>query len=401
VEKGTRYRTLARSPSCLTSIVFLPEGGWPVPDPLSPGEERPPVACDGAISRDIWHKIRHNSEALSRSLACRSSVLGGKARGGAFSRLGSAMRSIPVMSESGGRGKPAPLEIWSRLAAVRPLLDHGPRLLAALYVFGFVVVNHYMASFAVASPNLFEGRYLSAGLLFVVVAGAPMVSAQLAFLSARRSANGPRSRVARIAIVITVFALLQVTLWIPWSQLLMALIAVDGDPRAETRFFISVSLAAVSLLFVLRDLGEFWAADTYHWWNETLLRGVYSVILLLAILIYFAGTIYPRVAPEYGGGAAPAGRVILKPGTTAMDVGLPPTQRAVIVDQRDGFLRLLICPDSSPNGPRRISVPADVVLSVVNEPGNAAAAAVNVGVVGLGARMCSRRPGAGARWLIP
>lgn len=279
---------------------------------------------------------------------------------------------------------------FARIGVLRPLADHWARVAAVVYAFGFIVVNHYLARYAIATPSLIEGRYLSAGILFTIIVGIPAMSAPLALRWANRQFEG--AGVARQLKVVGVLTVAEWAVWAAWSIYLLARLAIDRSPGIEALVFVLAALSGIGLSLHVQQIDSLHADDANQWWQELLYRAPLLIALVVSCVAGFASGIYPKILPQYGGGAAPAVRLVLRPDYSAATLGLPPSQRAAIVDQRDGFLRLLVCPGVPPNKPLRISVPVDAILAIVNEaaPGRMTNDIPTGRIVGLTENMCGR-----------
>lgn len=127
-------------------------------------------------------------------------------------------------------------------------------MLAFVYVVGFLVSNGHSAQYAVVSPELLQAKYLSAGLLFVVVAAFPTGIAAFQYLVRKRKLATEDTtkvwwkRVEGWTFWFTVpFSLLQALVALVWSESLLGTILVDRSRPSEMAFFVIASLLGLPL----------------------------------------------------------------------------------------------------------------------------------------------------------
>jgi hypothetical protein len=229
--------------------------------------------------------------------------------------------------------------------------------------------------------GLLDTRYVSAGLLFVILVAIPaalmVLGAVYAWRLARPRASWSQRVWARqiaLGVAVLGFFLAAGLYFIAEAMKLTA-----NDPnswRDATRFLMAVSVSVLVLLLLPYPFPAR-APDDYVWWFEFLIRSALGVLLLLILLSRFSTTVYTRIRPEYGGGAAPKVHFILRPsarasgkdtvGKGAATVGLagipevdssrsPESADGLLIEERNGFFRLLMCVRDSLKVARRDSL---------------------------------------------
>jgi hypothetical protein len=242
----------------------------------------------------------------------------------------------------------------NRLSATLQALSHllvvGTGL---VYIFGFIIVSVFDATYGIADFSLFRTRVIGAGLVFVCLLGIPMVATLRMFalfgLSVRSTGIlaprvSPKNQwLATLDVVLfipfscVVFALLVSFLFKPgsgWKPMgaalyfltvaVMAAVAVYSQKHFDQRPFVFVTfslLASVALLIVLfkfADRSFFWSViwfscvsgltlGTFREARTQELRKTpwerHVLIIVPIIFGLYATTVFPNIRHEYGGGA--------------------------------------------------------------------------------------------------
>lgn len=276
--------------------------------------------------------------------------------------------NLPIEEKSHSADAPAAVG-----AVLHALAKEAASFAATLYVVGFVIVNVHLSRFAQASTDLIEARFLSAGLLFAFLAGAPLIEASLAFMfvkqvgeKAIRTAGGlARKELSILGRLTGLFLLLQILAWAFWSFLVLDRFSIHRDLSAEAWYFALLNGTAIAVV-----LWAEWGIRKYHkrinlisWLHELPLLFVLILLSLLGTVVSFARVIYPTVPPSYGGGAAPVAWLIPRnqqPWESLILKGRP----VAIVDEQAPFLRVLVCDSINQMKPHAVAIALEEVVGI-------------------------------------
>ena len=250
--------------------------------------------------------------------------------------------------------KPISKEVAESIGRVIPVA------LLALYVVGFIISTQYYAGLALPSPDLLQTRFLGAGILFLMLYAMP--SAAIAFLVVRSTYLGFVSVQRRVAARNTsepksssetpdpadaeaeaspmnestvspdssgtepgIRSLLLISvagvIFDGWGRV-MAMISTQGGTGSHMYLPTSMPGQALWLGVLASGLG-WWAVSIRNPYVAPMykidlpyvgavVRLVGGAPILFLALTTFAGHIYPRVLPAFGGGAATRGKLRLQ-----------------------------------------------------------------------------------------
>jgi len=256
--------------------------------------------------------------------------------------------------------------------AIDQLMSLLPGLLAFVYFEGYIAANSYFARLEFTKSELLSGRYVSAGVLFLVLSTLPLAGSLALWVSILR--RKPEARVWWLV-------LLPITAAGVYATLIQEIVLRPFTQAAYWRYFsvlfvIGFFLAQFLLLIEAReDL-----ANSPAWLRKLLPhtrtdrpgfeRSVIMATVAVACLAFFAlganrfgGWVYPSILPEYGGGASVLARIALRQEASREARDAMSSQILSLVDQDDHFLYVLVCGDS---GARRPVHVYSVALGDVN-----------------------------------
>lgn len=229
------------------------------------------------------------------------------------------------------------------------ILRYLPHAVAVLYVTGFIVTNGATAQVERIDLDLLQARYLSAGLLFLVLGGVPIAGGALWSSPSSSPQASPeatstasptkfdlfaRSRGARLGLL-AAYTLL-------WYLLLFQIsVAVNYTLAAAflcVAFIGGKQLRDVAELFRRRALGD--AVISNH---HLLFNTLNSTVLIVSMLGLFASVIYGAAKPEFGGGATWLVQAELKDSSLSSTIGQRPI---AIVSETNERVQLVFCTDS-------------------------------------------------------
>lgn len=238
---------------------------------------------------------------------------------------------------------------------------HPAWFLGLTYAAGYVTVNRYLASYAEVSGELVQSRYLSAGALFLLVVGVPVASAFAEWQVVKQWANqegragttasSHRSWLKRVAIAGLLLLLVQAAFVVLWDQQFVQALEVSHQWGSSATEFGLVSFSAFVLAYLVDANRPMWWSTThtvawkFHNVATPFALGVGSLLFFLST---FANEWYPRIRPEYGGGAAPVAAVYVRDTGLASKLGLDTLDVVAMVGQYQGFVHIVSCV-----GPRR------------------------------------------------
>lgn len=222
-------------------------------------------------------------------------------------------------------------------------------LVAVAYGAGFLVVNEYLARYAEVPGELVHSRYISAGILFIFVVGIPVGVSVVEWRMLCVRPNTPAPGVNK-----------GTRWWLAtWGWLLVMQAGFFGAWRSLVLGPIEVApswtVDAVSFFpLVLLGIAASSLADTHRqsWISRTLLVRqlstaiplfVYGAAALLLLVATFAIAWYPRLKPQYGGGAAPAATVYLRDDALATALGIDTLHAVAVMGQYDGYIHVVTC----------------------------------------------------------
>lgn len=252
--------------------------------------------------------------------------------------------SVPGTTESGGATERPP-DFFRRWLA-RPAW-----LLGGIYTAGMIIVNQHLARYADVSGGLVQWRYVSAGLLCLVILGFPLSTAVLTWIGAidatRENVRIVRSRRSRLLywlLIFSVWTLIQGAVFWAWHQL-VGLIIVAPNASIEAVTFVAACATGLTGILTVHSERLAWHSTQSFKWR---LSGVaYPALLVTTLLItamsLFARIWYPRVRPEYGGGAATAATIVLSGPSLGATLSLDTTVTVAIIGEYDGYIHLVAC----------------------------------------------------------
>jgi len=235
-------------------------------------------------------------------------------------------------------------------------------LAVSSYAIGFIIVNSYLLNYGSAGASLFKVKYISAGLLFLLIAALIAISFSAVFW-ARTQKEELESNRRRAVLWAPTFALyilylllnqitdsevrspLEEIQWLRWVPLAVLMMLVAGLVIEESKWewrgarwlrnnrgVSNLGLASVILITsyspaVLMVLGLLayiiFSAMSFAFsedpvavrFNDWPIKVIYDlaffVVLLLISLGFFGQSMYGHIKPQYGGGQPARVRVVL------------------------------------------------------------------------------------------
>lgn len=246
---------------------------------------------------------------------------------------------------------------------VRDLLQQSPAVLLLLYVSGYIAANSHYARYEMVKTTLLTGRYLAAGLLYMVFAAVPAAVGFAYPLHAgmHKGANSVKWAVLLAVLYVTSLALysglvIQNTTigsrW--WSGAFMASTAIIG------------ALVSWGILQSKLDVRD----PTARVFDRIFKLITQFAIPMMAAAFIFGGAIYPSIHPSFGGAAVLEGYVILIPEAPAELRFMMEAQPLPFVDQDERFLYVVACREPlGSTKPGVIMIPLDFIAAAsINSP---------------------------------
>ncbi|MHB8526674.1 MAG: hypothetical protein ACYDD2_11025 [Candidatus Acidiferrales bacterium] len=297
------------------------------------------------------------------------------------------------------------LELISRAGAI---------LLVALYGVGFLVVSFHDASYGIVEFGVFRTRLLSAGIIFGVFLGLPLLEASRIFglfgLQALRPVarghkenSGPSAFAARMMQMFLFFsASCAITFFMRWllggvgstlsviplyagyfAIFATVLTAIERPSVRDSVIWALMGLSVIGFLAAL-VLGKHW---NYLWvlgWFVLVGRLTYQVdspireprrlvwvnwhwVLINTIMLFgiFAIVLYPKIPPAFGGGRPT--QVVLQFANVSPIDNSNKTDAWLVDETDDGYYVI-----RKPQDRKAIFIPKPLVSAVYLEPGESA-----------------------------
>ncbi len=227
-------------------------------------------------------------------------------------------------------------------------------LLGGIYTAGTIIVNQHLARYADVSGGLVQWRYISAGLLCLVILGFPLSTAVLTWIGAidltREDVHTVQSRRSRLSywlLIFLVWTLIQCGAFWAWHKL-VDLIMVAPDTSIEAVTFVAACATGLTGVLAAHSKRLAWHSTQSFKWrlSGVAYLGLLGTTLLITAMSLFARIWYPRVRPEYGGGAATAAAIVLSEPSLGAMLSLDTTGAVAIIGEYDGYTHVVACPRS-------------------------------------------------------
>ncbi|MEX0648197.1 MAG: hypothetical protein WEA56_02955 [Balneolaceae bacterium] len=238
---------------------------------------------------------------------------------------------------------------------------------AVLYVLGFVIANVHLAKYGLVRWTIIEGRYIGAGLLFIVIHLLPFVAGYTGWQQFRGRPEG--FSVLRVWIEVVVLVSLSIIL----SLALVNFVTVSTDHiywTWPTLFALIAYGAGLITPWLLstnasRRIGQF--KGTVKMYAGA---GVACALLILAAL--FGSTTFAYISPAWGGGGAMYGIITLKEGSlpdrnelTRPTVVMHYPSPVLLIERSEHFLTIVRCVQAPDNIMRGLARPGEIPISEV------------------------------------